>query len=220
MYLQIVSKNSERFFDMLEKMKDRIIATSERNIPAGSVGIGTHSGWYNYENDYQTIIYEKGAWVMHMLRNLLLDITTMNEDLFKNVMKDFYTKFKGKRASTEDFKNTLEEYLNIDLDWFFNQWIYDYQIPTYEIANKIEKVENEYQPILQVSQKNVNEDFIMAVPVSVIFDDGRAWRTKVSIDKTTNKLLFPVFDEKPSEIEFNSFYSVLCKIKNVDFVEE
>ena len=38
----------------------------------------------------QAIIYGKGAFVLHMLRMLTLDLQTMKEDRFTNILRDFY----------------------------------------------------------------------------------------------------------------------------------
>ncbi len=53
-------------------------------------------------NDYQVIVYQKGAWVMHMLRTLMISLKTMQEDRFQNMMKDFFTTYDGHSARTDD----------------------------------------------------------------------------------------------------------------------
>ncbi|HEX7356598.1 MAG TPA: M1 family aminopeptidase [Ignavibacteriaceae bacterium] len=73
------------------------------------------------------IIYLKGAWVLHMLRGVLGD------DVFFNCLKQ-YAKDPGftyKHASTKDFKMICENVSGQDLDYFFNQWIYDEYYPIY-----------------------------------------------------------------------------------------
>ena len=47
-----------------------------------------------FQFDYR--VYPKGAWVLHMLRTLMIDFKTMNEDRFTNMMRDFYQSYEGK----------------------------------------------------------------------------------------------------------------------------
>src|SRR5881392_2572292 len=58
--------------------------------------------------DYTVMIYQKGAWVLQMLRNLMLDLRTMKEDAFSAMMQDFYEEYRGKRATTRDFQRVVE----------------------------------------------------------------------------------------------------------------
>ena len=70
------------------------------------------------------MVYKKGAWVVHMLRILMLDLKTMNEDRFTETMQDFYRSYQGQRASTDDFRRVVERHAGTDMGWFFDQWVY------------------------------------------------------------------------------------------------
>ena len=61
--------------------------------------------------------YQKGAWVLHMLRKKL-----GNETFWKGI-RTYYEKFKFKNASTNDFKNVIAEVSGQNLDDFFTQWL-------------------------------------------------------------------------------------------------
>ena len=61
--------------------------------------------------------YEKGAWVLHMLRKKLGDET------FWKGIRSYYEKFKLNNASTNDFKNVMAEVSGENLDTFFTQWL-------------------------------------------------------------------------------------------------
>ncbi|OGS72147.1 MAG: hypothetical protein A3F91_03090 [Flavobacteria bacterium RIFCSPLOWO2_12_FULL_35_11] len=61
--------------------------------------------------------YEKGAWVLHMLRKKLGDET------FWKGIKTYYEKFKLNNASTNDFKKVMAEVSGENLDAFFSQWL-------------------------------------------------------------------------------------------------
>ena len=62
--------------------------------------------------------YQKGAWVLHMLRYELGD------DIFWKGMRSFYEKYKNSNALTDDFKSEMETVSGKDLSGFFHQWLY------------------------------------------------------------------------------------------------
>jgi aminopeptidase N len=61
--------------------------------------------------------YQKGAWVLHMLRS-----QTGDEQFWKG-MRTYYEKFKNMNAVTADFQKVMEEASGKDLTGFFNQWL-------------------------------------------------------------------------------------------------
>ncbi|MBI9035049.1 MAG: T9SS type A sorting domain-containing protein [Bacteroidales bacterium] len=73
------------------------------------------------------IIYNKGSWVLHMLRGVVGD------NIFFQILKEYATssQFKYKQATTEDFQEVCEQISGEDLDYFFEQWIYDHRYPKY-----------------------------------------------------------------------------------------
>jgi len=66
---------------------------------------------------FTSTVYDKGAWVLHMLRWELGDKT------FLEILRKYYEKYKYSNASTEDFENVCESVSGKDLTKFFNQWI-------------------------------------------------------------------------------------------------
>ena len=62
--------------------------------------------------------YQKGAWVLHMLRNYIGD------DFFREGIRNYYSKYFNSNATTEQFKIEMEKVSNKDLDIFFDQWLY------------------------------------------------------------------------------------------------
>jgi aminopeptidase N len=67
--------------------------------------------------------YQKGAWVLHMLRQRLGD------DRFWTGIRAYYQRFKDAGASTSDFREAMEQVSGQDLAPFFNQWLYQGGVP-------------------------------------------------------------------------------------------
>src|SRR4030095_1066374 len=70
--------------------------------------------------------YQKGAWILHMLRGILGDDT-----FFKGIRR-YYNLYAERNASTEDFQQAMESESGISLTGFFRQWCYQPGWPVYE----------------------------------------------------------------------------------------
>ena len=70
-------------------------------------------------------VYQKGAWVLHMLRHVIQD------EAFFNSFLEFREMFQYSHASTEDFQGVAESQYGESLEWFFDQWIYGSGKPHY-----------------------------------------------------------------------------------------
>jgi aminopeptidase N len=75
-----------------------------------------------------TNTYQKGAWVLHMLRRKLGD------DLFWKGMKLYYSDYRNGNALTSDFQKSMEKVSNKNLDRFFQQWIFTAGQPDLKIT--------------------------------------------------------------------------------------
>src|SRR6185437_4239665 len=71
--------------------------------------------------DYMQLLnpnsYEKGGWVLHMLRRRIGD------ELFWKGISTYYSTYRNGNASTEDFRKIMEMVSNQRLDTFFHQWL-------------------------------------------------------------------------------------------------
>jgi aminopeptidase N len=62
--------------------------------------------------------YEKGGWVLHMLRRKLGD------KIFWNAIRTYYGIYKNKNANTDDLRHVFEINSGLNLQVFFNQWLH------------------------------------------------------------------------------------------------
>lgn len=78
--------------------------------------------WSNPSRDDRNIVYFKGAYVLHLLRE------EMGDEEFWKAIRFYSTKYFGKSVETVDFQLAVEESSGIDLEAFFNKWIYKIEI--------------------------------------------------------------------------------------------
>lgn len=72
--------------------------------------------------------YQKGGWVLHMLRSRLGD------EVFMRGIRAYYSTHKNSTATTEDLRKALEKASGKDLSDFFARWVYDRGHPEYGLA--------------------------------------------------------------------------------------
>jgi hypothetical protein len=221
-YMQAALKDNGKFFNVLDRWKDDIYTSRHYLLgsgqEAGPIWLGYRTESSNTANDYDLIIYRKGAWVLHMLRMMLMDLQTMKQDVFRNIMKDFYMTYRGKRATTADFQRMVEKYTNQPMDWFFNEWVMDTRLPQYEFAWKSAAVPDGTSRVTcRIVQTGVPADFRMYIPLLIKFEGGKMIRLRIQMTGERAEFDLPVLPYQPTEIIFNYLHSVLCDVKNVSW---
>jgi aminopeptidase N len=74
--------------------------------------------WSNPTRDDRNIVYFKGAYVLHLLRQ------EVGEQNFWEGIRNYSQKNFDKLVTTQDFQHAIEEIAGRDLDKFFNEWVY------------------------------------------------------------------------------------------------
>jgi len=212
-YLQTNRGKPKQYFDILDLWKADLMV---RRADLAPLWLGYRVGSADFPNDYQYAVYQKGAWVLHMLRALMIDLKTMNEDRFTGMMRDFYATYRGKRASTEDFRRMVERHTGADMGWFFDQWVYRSEIPTYRYAYQVTPAEGgKFRVRLRVRQEQVPEDFQMYVPVTVELGKDSWARARVKIKGPLTEFELPLMPSEPKSVRFNDLQGVLADVESM-----
>lgn len=102
--------------------------------------------------------YQKGSWVLHMLR------VQLGDSLFWEGIRNFYSEFQYQNASSEAFWTSMEKSTGQDLDAFFEQWLYQSGHP--KIKASLETKNG--QQYLNISQ---TQKQLFSFPLKVAFHD-------------------------------------------------
>lgn len=213
LYMERILKDNQKFFKQLKTWGDEI---RSRHADAPPIALGTRTREMN-PRDYGTIVYDKGAWVLQMLRNLMLDLRTMNEDAFTATMRDFYTQYRGRSASTRDFQRVVEAHMGLPMGWFFDEWVYGNAIPTFILSWRVDSTaEHPHLLHVRVRQEGVPSTFVMPVPLLIKFADSSEVYVRVTSrgPLTEGELGLPGV---PARLELNPLQSVLAVVKHEDW---
>lgn len=108
------------------------------------------------------MMYQKGAWVLHMLRDRL------GEETYNEAIRSYYAEFMNGNAQTADLRRHMEAASGTDLSGYFSQWLFQGGIPTLQGTWRIDDGK------LLVSLRQVQEtyNFDVDVELRVVMDDG------------------------------------------------
>ena len=149
------TKGKEAFQEQLKTDRSRIISF-EKSYKHPVVDT-TYSSLMNLLNPNS---YQKGGWVLHMLRN------EIGDELFHHSIQEYYKAYRLSNADTRDFQRIVEEVTKRDLDWFFEQWLYTSGHPNLELKSEITK----NNLALHINQKEVIFKFPLKIEIE--FKDG------------------------------------------------
>ncbi|MBV9209221.1 MAG: hypothetical protein JOZ52_01255, partial [Acidobacteria bacterium] len=148
----------------------------------GPVTLGLRLNSEKTGGAYQPAVYDKGPYILHMLRWMMYDKSSKDGDArFKEMMRDFVQSYYNKDVTTEDFKRIVDKHItremdlaeNGRMDWFFDQWVYGTEIPAYKFEYQVANAGGKTLLSGRITQSGVSDNFRMLVPVWVDF--GRGW---------------------------------------------
>ncbi|NLE58863.1 MAG: hypothetical protein GX616_10915 [Planctomycetes bacterium] len=109
-----------------------------------------------------TYSYNKGAWVLHMLRHVLGDTT------FFNVLASYRQMYTGGAADTDEFAAVVAAVSGRPIDWFFNQWVYANGAPYYRFGWETEQIGTQHWARVCVEQYQTSyPNFKMPIDITV-----------------------------------------------------
>ena len=134
--------------------------------------------------------YQKGSWVLHMLR------LKLGDEVFFRGIRNYYHAHTNSVASTEDLRAALEKTSGRDLRSFFARWVYDSGHPQYELSWQWLPRKTLKLMLKQVQPGNA---FLDPVPIAITTSRGR----RDIVLKPTGKNLIQTIPlgEKPTQIE-------------------
>jgi hypothetical protein len=163
---------------------------SNRIVDIGPLILGHRLSGKKSMNAYTTLVYNKGALVLRMLHFLFTDPNTGSGQAFFDMMKDFVDRNRNSAASTEQFAAVAGEHFARtpiaekfgmkDLNWFFSQWVWQKNLPSYRLEYSIQDAPDG-GTLLQgaVFQESTPDNWGMPLPVVIKFPGGLLVRTTI-----------------------------------------
>ncbi|MSR36798.1 MAG: M1 family peptidase, partial [Gemmatimonadetes bacterium] len=130
--------------------------------------------------------YEKGAWVLHMMRGVVGD------QAFQSGIRDYYAAHRNGTALTDDLRAAVERASGRDLGWFFEQWLTRPGYPVLRITQRWDADAREVVVDVEQSQRASWPRFRIPTEVLVRGSWGeRRQRVELSGASTTVRIAAP-----------------------------
>ncbi len=179
----------DRMVAGLKRDRDRIFAY-EKKHPQSPVVDTTIT---NLMRLLSTNSYQKGSWVLHMLRRELGD------DVFWDGIREYYRTFCNTSVLTSDFCAVMERVSCRELTWFFRQWIQTPGHPTLKGSWHWDRKTQEVVIRLDQVQKD-GTIFRFPLDIALKSEDGISIRTQTEKVDQLHQIFRIPSEQKPADI--------------------
>jgi aminopeptidase N len=145
-----------------------------------------------FSPEFQSLVTDKGAMILHMLRWVLGD------QKYDQTMRTFASKYAGKAATLDDFRALAEQNYGDQLTWFFSQWLDSTGAPEFTTKYTIYRLGSNkgFRVVGQISQ----DLDLFRMPVQLKIDtDGKTEAKRIEVVGTNSPFTVETFG-KPRRI--------------------
>jgi aminopeptidase N len=165
---------AERLREGMRRARERVLGYAER---APDMAIVDEK--FGMDGLLSANSYQKGAWVLHMLRR------DVGDEAFWGGIRDYYARHRDGNALTGDLRQSMERAARRDLGWFFDQWVFRPGQPElagwWSVDGRLLTVE--------LHQRQA-QPFRIAVPLRARLADGSTIDLQVALDGATETIDF------------------------------
>jgi aminopeptidase N len=169
----------DAFVRGLKRSRDTVFATEKRN-PTLAI---RHDNLADTRNVLNGLVYQKGAWTLHMLRG------QVGREKFLTGIRDYYKRYRDGNATTDDLRKVMEEHSGQDLAWFFKQWLRRPGSPMLEGSWKYDATTKKVE--IELTQTQTGDPYRLPLEVGIHKDGTAAPRVvKVELMKASQRFEF------------------------------
>ncbi|HUI73665.1 MAG TPA: M1 family aminopeptidase [Candidatus Acidoferrum sp.] len=137
---------------------------------------------FNDSSEFDGNAYTKGGWVLYMLRHQI------GEENFYAGLKHYLEVNRGKNVVTADLIKAIEEATHINVDRFFNEWVYGAGAPKFDLSYAYDDAKHQVALTVKQMQKMEGRVGLFEIPVDV------------EITTATGPKLYPITVSKAEEV--------------------
>jgi len=167
--------------------------------------------WRDYGDPMQqfdTRVYPKGAWVLHMLRSQL------GPDLYRKCIRTYLERHSSSIVRTEDLQDVIEEVSGLSFDQFFDQWLFHGGVPELKIDYAWDAASKQARITVRQTQKLSEQVRLFRVPLPIGFaipGQKELLHVKADVSKEVEDFYFHL-PAQPELVRIDPDYTVLAKV--------
>jgi hypothetical protein len=170
----------------------------------GPISLGYRLG--RLENDpqiYRAIVYDKAAYVLHMLRSIIGD------EAFRGALVKLQQQHRFQKIGTRDLREALEAASGLDLKTYFEEWIFGTSLPTLRYSNHTAARGGKHLTEVTVEPQSLPGP--VPLELAIDFDDGHE-RRRVRLEPAGGRWTVDTA-APPQKVEINGDYGLLARVE-------
>jgi len=223
LYLQATQKSPAAYHKFLERSRETILEKNKYGYSANEVGplwMGLRLRTPRTGSAYRKLIYPKGGYVLHMLR-WMMKSPDNGDQPFIDMMHDFVKSHYNKNATTESFHAVVQRHMtplmdaegNGKIDWFFRQWVYGTEAPSYELNYKLTPTGSGGAHLsATIVQSGVSDSFVMPAPIYAQIGEQLVKLGSANMKGSSTSVPIEVdLPRRPDRMLINANYDILAE---------
>jgi hypothetical protein len=202
-----------------QQLAEKLPGAEQPISEIGALDLGARLTSSQAPNGFEEIIYGKGAWVIHMLREMLREPGSKNPDArFTELLRSLQEKYAYRGLSTADLQREVERVMTPEMDleggrsmeWFFEQWVRGTGIPRYRVEFTVRPDEKGYVVRGKLRQHGVPRAFLAPVPLYANLGPGRTVKLGVVVATGEETAFHFTSASVPRKILIDPQLTLLC----------
>ena len=158
-------------------------------------------------NDFMDLLnansYEKGGWILHMLRRQLGD------SIFWKGIRQYYATYASKNADSRDVQNVFQNVSGKNLNKFFHNWLYETDLPNINISWNYNPVSKTITLDIEQKQETIYQ---FPLEIEITSKSNSVFHT-ISLEKQKHSFEIPVKNH-PIKVIPDPGVNVLARFKS------
>ncbi|HEX5221937.1 MAG TPA: M1 family aminopeptidase [Verrucomicrobiae bacterium] len=156
---------------------------------------------------FSYLAYDKGAWVLHMLRSQLGD------DLYRQCVKTYLERNQYGSVVTEDFNRVIEELSGRGFDQFFDQWVYHAGQPELDISYAWDTRTKLARISVRQTQRIGDDVMLFKFPLNVRFKTKSGVEDRQLLVSQTAEDFYFALNEAPMGVRIDPELTLLARLR-------
>jgi len=172
--------------------------------PEGPISLGYRLGHLKGDPQvYRAVVYDKGAYVLHMLRGLVGDAS------FDGALRSLQTTRRFTKIGSEDLRQALETASGRDLGPYFRHWVDGTDLPVLRVSHQSEAAADVgHRTWIEIRPQNLPGPF--PVQLTVFSAAGRETR-RVTLDPSGGRFEIDT-RQAPTRVQVNDDLALLAEV--------
>ncbi len=192
--------------DSFRSMMERMARWALREDAEGPISLGQRLGSLRGDpRIFRAVVYDKGAWVLHMLRGIVGD-----EAFFRGARR-FLESHRFAKATSEDLRAALEAASGRDLRPYFERWVYETGLPRIEWSARTEAVRGGFRTVVEARPQLLPGP----VPVEISLETAAGRETQKAVLEVNGSSWSVETRSEPRKVALNQDLGLLARWKRV-----